>query len=83
MSSSIVTAVHRTAPSATGKPRPFFLVALALAVASVQGVLLAAALLTLSLKATAVDADDATVVLSLVAGMGSVFSIVAYPGSPR
>ncbi|MGW9111785.1 MFS transporter [Microbacterium sp. NPDC055683] len=77
--SRIVTSVHRTSVGAQGKPKLGFLLLLAAAVASANGALLAMAILTLSLKASEVDAEGATTVLSIVVGVGSVFSLVGYP----
>jgi MFS family permease len=77
--SRIVTAVHRTSSPGAERPRRGFLILLALAVASVNGALLANAILTLSLKSAAIDAEGATTVLSIVGAVGSVFSLIAYP----
>ncbi|MGK9220049.1 MULTISPECIES: MFS transporter [unclassified Microbacterium] len=77
--SRIVTAVHRTSVGASGKPKLGFLVLLAAAVASANGALLAMAILTLSLKSSAIDAEGATTVLSIVVGIGSLFSLIGYP----
>ncbi|WP_186325495.1 MFS transporter [Microbacterium sp. BH-3-3-3] len=78
--SRIVTSVHRTSPRARdGKPSLGFLITLVVAVAAVNGTLLSNAILTLSLKSAAIDAAGATTVLSIVVGIGSVFSLIGYP----
>jgi MFS family permease len=41
------------------------------------------AVLTLSLKATVIDAPSATTILSIVVGVGSVFSLIAFPALGR
>lgn len=78
--SRIVTSVHRTSPRARdGKPSLGFLIRLITAVAAVNGTLLSNAILTLSLKSAEIDAAGATTVLSIVVGIGSVFSLIGYP----
>ncbi|MFJ4618956.1 MFS transporter [Streptomyces sp. NPDC088812] len=77
--SRAVQAVPSTSAEQAPTPRPGFLLLLAAAVASVYGVLLSNTILTLSLKATEIDAQGATTVLSVVVGIGSVFSIVGFP----
>ncbi|MFH8252022.1 MFS transporter [Microbacterium sp. B2969] len=57
-----------------------FLVVLGLAVAAVNGALLASAVLTLSLKSAAIGGDaDATTVLSIVTSIGALFALIGYP----
>lgn len=64
-------------------PRGGFLFVLALAAIGAGMANLVPAVLTLSLKATLIDAANATTVLSVVVGVGSVFSLVAFPALGR
>ncbi|GAA4156999.1 MFS transporter [Leifsonia shinshuensis] len=68
-----------TAAAARPGPRRGFLFFLGAAVATVNGALLASAVLTLSLKAVAIDPTNATTVLSIVVGVGSIVALVGYP----
>ncbi len=52
---------------------------LAFAVVAVNAGLLAAAILTLSLKSAIIGGDNATTVLSIVVGVASIFALVGYP----
>lgn len=60
-------------------PRRGFLFFLGAAVATVNGALLATAVLTLSLKSAQLDPKNATTVLSIVIGIGSIVALIAYP----
>jgi MFS family permease len=60
-----------------------FLAVLAFAVGTVNGALLASAILTLSLKSTAIGGSGATTVLSVVVGIGGLIAIVGYPVAGR
>jgi MFS family permease len=68
------------APPATGPaPRRGFVPVLALTVGSLNGVLLAAAVLTLSVAATAIDGARATTVLSVAVAAGGTAQLICYP----
>jgi MFS family permease len=64
---------------ALGRPGRLFHVLLAVAVFTVNAALLAASILTLSLKATVIDPDRATTILSVTASVGAVATILGYP----
>ena len=64
-------------------PRNGFLFFLGFAAIGAGMASLVPAVLTLSLKAAQIDAANATTVLSVVVGVGSVFSLVAFPALGR
>ncbi|MFK0120433.1 MFS transporter [Streptomyces sp. NPDC090994] len=66
-------------PGPHPRPRRGFVPVLAVTVGSLNGVLLAAAVLTLSLAATAIDSARATTVLSVVVTAGGAAQLVCYP----
>ncbi|MFF3505497.1 MFS transporter [Streptomyces sp. NPDC003247] len=69
-----------TGSAQTWPPLPRgFLVLLAVAVAAVNGTLLASAVLTLSLKSAMIGGSNATTVLSLVGAVGALFAFLGYP----
>lgn len=78
MTASLESTAAPVAGVRTG-PRRGFLFFLGAAVATVNGALLATAVLTLALKAAQLDPKNATTVLSVVIGIGSVVALIAYP----
>ncbi|RBY77204.1 MFS transporter [Geodermatophilus sp. TF02-6] len=70
-------------PGGWPNPRRGFLFFLGLASIGAGMASLVPAVLTLSLKAQQIDAQNATTVLSVVVGVGSVFSLVAFPALGR
>ncbi len=66
-------------PEGSKNPGLAFMIPLAFAVVSVNAGLLAAAILTLSLKSAAIGGDSATTVLSIVVGVASIFALIGYP----
>jgi MFS family permease len=77
---------HVLEPSGTGgwtNPRKGFLFFLGFAAIGAGMASLVPAVLTLSLKAAQLDAQHATTVLSVVVGVGSVFSLIAFPALGR
>jgi MFS family permease len=64
-------------------PRNGFLFFLGFAAIGAGMASLVPAVLTLSLKAAQIDAANATTVLSVVVGVGSVFSLIAFPALGR
>lgn len=67
------------AAASTAGPGTLFHVLLAAVMFTVNGALLSVTVLTLSLKATVLDPDRATTILSLVASVGAVVTVVLYP----
>ncbi|GAA4986439.1 MFS transporter [Kineococcus glutinatus] len=68
-----------TPPGARQQPPRGFLFFLGASAVGANAALLAAAVLTLSLKAEAIDPAAGTTVLSLAMGVSGVFALVAYP----
>ncbi|MGK5683908.1 MFS transporter [Actinoplanes sp. URMC 104] len=82
-SATVLTADDSGAPPAWPNPRRGFLFFLGFAAIGAGMASLVPAVLTLSLKASQIDAANATTVLSVVVGVGSVFSLVAFPALGR
>ncbi|MEV6493036.1 MFS transporter [Actinoplanes sp. NPDC051633] len=72
-----------TPASAWPNPRNGFLFFLGFAAIGAGMASLVPAVLTLSLKAAQIDAANATTVLSVTVGVGSVFSLIAFPALGR
>ena len=70
-------------PGGWVNPRGGFLFFLGFAAIGAGMASLVPAVLTLSLKAAQIDAQHATTVLSIVVGVGSVFSLIAFPALGR
>jgi MFS family permease len=70
-------------PAAWPNPRQGFLFYLGFASIGAGMASLVPAVLTLSLKATQINAQNATTILSVVVGVGSVFSLIAFPALGR
>src|SRR3954468_13688542 len=70
-------------PTVWPNPRQGFLFFLGFAAIGAGMASLVPAVLTLSLKAAQIDAANATTVLSVVVGVGSVFSLIAFPALGR
>ncbi|KQS98677.1 MFS transporter [Cellulomonas sp. Leaf395] len=66
-------------PTAGRRPGARFHLLLAAGVFTVNAALLTASILTLSLKATQIDPEHATSILSVAASVGAVFTIIGYP----
>ncbi|WP_454049883.1 MFS transporter [Cellulomonas sp. Marseille-Q8402] len=67
------------APASPARTGALFHTLLAVGAFSVNAALLTATILTLSLKASAIDPARATTILSVTATVGAVFTIVGYP----
>lgn len=61
------------------QPTARFLVPLALAMFGANASLISSSILTLSLKANAINVGTATTILSVVVGIGAIFTVVGYP----
>ncbi|MFJ9087980.1 MFS transporter [Streptomyces sp. NPDC102384] len=73
-----LTPANASATNDTG-PRRGFILVLGLAVGSLNGVLLAASILTLSIAAGGIDSTRATTVLSAAVTAGGIAQLVGYP----
>jgi MFS family permease len=71
------------APAGRSGPGRGFLLALGFASIGAGMASLVPAVLTLSLKAAQIDAGNATTILSIAVGVGSVFSLIAFPALGR
>lgn len=80
---AVATAEDGAPPGGWPNPRQGFLFFLGFAAIGAGMANLVPAVLTLSLKTTVLDAQNATTLLSVVVGVGSVFSLVAFPALGR
>ncbi|WP_432536780.1 MFS transporter [Kineococcus arenarius] len=67
------------APDGRPGPGPAYLIGLAAASTAMMASLLSVAILTMPLKATAIDADAATTTISIANGFAGALALVAYP----
>ncbi len=72
-------AAQPTPPGGWRNPGAGFLALLGFATLSAYMAILTAAVLTLSLKAAAIDPANATTVLSIVVGVSGLFALVGFP----
>jgi MFS family permease len=72
-------AAQQTPPGGWANPGGGFLFLLGFATIGANMAILVAAILTLSLKASAIDAQHQTTVLSIVVGVSGLFALVGYP----
>ena len=84
MSTSFLPDADQPDPTATdlrdrARPRPGFLFFLGFAAIGAAMANLVPLVLTLSIKATIIDPAGATTIVSVVAGVGALFSLVAFP----
>ena len=72
-------AIDHAPPGGWRNPRGGYLFFLGFAAIGANMAILVAAVLTLSLKATAIDAANATTVLSIAVGVSGLFALIGYP----